>query len=241
MIQVAVCDDDEIIGEELTEILSGMERDIQEKLEIEQYTSSVELCQALEAGTQYQILFLDIAMPDMDGVAVGNTIRNKLEDNMMQIIYISSQTSYAMQLFKVRPTDFIVKPFQLSQIKQAFCKACELICANKQIFTAKLKKGQILRMPIGKILYFCSTGRKIILYHTKGTYEFYGNIKELGEQLKEYQFIFIHRSYLVNFNQVERINYSEVMLADGTVLEISQSKRKQVKEFRAQCEGLSGF
>ncbi len=234
---MAICDDEELVCEELEEILSTMASDIKEKMAIEQFTSSRELCERMEEGQGFQILFLDIAMPDINGIEVGELIRDKLEDDAMQIIYMSAQSSYAMKLFKMRPTDFIIKPFSISQIKQVFSKAYSLVCNSRHMFEAKLKKGDLLRIPVNKILYLCSTGRKVVLYHTKGEFEFYGNIKELGEQLEGYGFIFIHRSYLVNYNQVERITYTEVTLSDGTILEISQSRRKKVKEFRIKTEG----
>ena len=59
---------------------------------------------------EYDILFLDIELFRMTGIEAGDFIRNRLEDRSMQIIYISGKSSYARELFKTQPMDFLVKP-----------------------------------------------------------------------------------------------------------------------------------
>ena len=59
-----------------------------------------------EKGIELDLLFLDIELVQNNGIAVGNFIRNELEDMQTHIVYISSKESYAMQLFKVQPLDF---------------------------------------------------------------------------------------------------------------------------------------
>ena len=67
---------------------------------------------------QYDIIFLDIMLPQMDGVELGSYIRNVKNDNYTQIVYISSETSYAMELFEVRPLNFLIKPLDEKKIQK---------------------------------------------------------------------------------------------------------------------------
>ncbi|MCR1841073.1 response regulator [Murimonas intestini] len=60
-------------------------------------------------GGHYNIIFLDINLPGVGGVEIGEIIRQKMEDEMTHIVYISQQAGYAMELFKVRPLDFLIK------------------------------------------------------------------------------------------------------------------------------------
>lgn len=62
------------------------------------------------AQNEYDILFLDIDLGDVKGFEIGKQIRDELKNNKIQIVYISGDTSYAMELFKTRPFDFVVKP-----------------------------------------------------------------------------------------------------------------------------------
>ena len=56
------------------------------------------------------MFFLDIEIEFMNGVQVGRFIREKLQDDNTLIVYMSSYTKYAMELFEVRPMDFLIKP-----------------------------------------------------------------------------------------------------------------------------------
>ena len=62
--------------------------------------------------------------------------------------------------------------------------------------------------------------------------EFYGSLKEAyEEQLKGFDFLFIHASYIVNFDYITSMRYSQLMLTDSvTPLPISQNKRNEVRE-----------
>lgn len=62
------------------------------------------------AQNEYDILFLDIDLGDVKGFEIGKQIRDELKNNKIQIVYISGDTSYAMELFNTRPFDFVVKP-----------------------------------------------------------------------------------------------------------------------------------
>ena len=55
------------------------------------------------AKMDVDILFLDIEMPDYNGIYVGEYIRNDINNDTMHIIYVSSKTNYAMELFKIHP------------------------------------------------------------------------------------------------------------------------------------------
>lgn len=59
------------------------------------------------AQNEYDILFLDIDLGDVKGFEIGKQIRDELKNNKIQIVYISGDTSYAMELFKTRPSDSI--------------------------------------------------------------------------------------------------------------------------------------
>lgn len=236
MIRVAICDDDPVMGDTLKKILYEAETCICEELDIVVFSSGTALIREITSDKKaleknFHLIFLDIAMPEINGVEVGQVIRNELGNNETQIIYISSQTNYAMQLFKVRPLDFVVKPFRPEEIKQTFLKGYELIRMSKKVFAFRIgRRQEIIRKPLSQIIYFCSHGRKITVVCMDDNYEFYGSLKDVEAQLGDYRFFSIHRSYLINYNNVARMTYTEVTLVDGTTLEISQLKRRGVRD-----------
>ncbi|MCM1102202.1 MAG: LytTR family DNA-binding domain-containing protein [Clostridium sp.] len=198
------------------------------KMDIQVWSSGEELCKYLEQGGRPDILFLDIELIELSGIQVGNFIRNTMEDREMQIVYISNHSSYAQELFKTQPMDFLVKPITARQIEGALDLAIKLIGKGAERF--EFQNGRdYYYISYGEIIYFESEGRKIKIVAQGAEKEFYGAIRELEQKLPK-EFLAIHRSYVVNRTHVVRYTYETVEMDNGTILSISKAYRKQVRE-----------
>lgn len=182
----------------------------------------------LESGSHLDILFLDIELFKMTGTEVGSYIRNQLDNMSMQIIYISGKASYAQQLFKTQPLDFLVKPVLQQQINDVMDMAARIIKKRNSKFEFKQGKDYYY-IPMGDIIYLESNGRKVKVVTLKKTFEYYGRLKETVKRLSE-DFILIHKSYIINKEYVFRYTYEMVELVDGTILSISLANRKLVRD-----------
>ena len=120
MIRIAICDDVKELIDNLNKILQKIAIKCNETIMIDGYCEPEKLVDALKNNERYDMIFLDIQMPDMNGVEIGKFIRNSLDDNTTQIIYISGESRYAMELFDIRPLNFIIKPFDAVQIENVF-------------------------------------------------------------------------------------------------------------------------
>ncbi len=73
------------------------------------------------------------------------------------------------------------------------------------------------------------------------SYEYYGKLNEIEENLKEMRFVRIHKAYLVNIDNVEAFQYERVAMSDGTILSISQKNRPRIRsEFWKYYHNTSG-
>lgn len=232
MIKIAICDDEpSICGQVETTLIQILdERTIEYDIDV--FCSSEELCTQLQAKN-YNLLFLDIELPDQNGITTGRYIRETLQDEQLQIAYISSKTSYAMELFEFHPINFLEKPLTPQQILKVLDKYLLISHYNEQTFTYK-KYRNYFNIPFHNILYFESAGRKITIYTTQGPDTFYDTLENIYPRLKTSHFLFIHKSILVNYHHIRQITYDEVTMSDGTVLAISQSRRKDIKNMYMQ-------
>ena len=228
MYNIGICDDGENICASIEDMLIQCAKEMNIQLDTNVWYTGEGLKDYLEKGNPLDILFLDIELFQMTGIEVGNYIRNQLDDMGMQIIYISGKASYAQQLFKTQPLDFLVKPISQSQIKDTLEMALRVMKKKKERFEFQQGKDYYY-VPMGDIIYFVSEGRKVKIVTMKETYEFYGRLKEIAKGLSE-DFIVIHQSYIVNEEYIFRYTYEMVELTDGTILTISPANRKQVRE-----------
>lgn len=228
MYSIGICDDGENICAAIENMLLQYAKEKNIQIDINVWYTGEGLKKYLETGGQLDILFLDIELFRMTGIEVGDYIRNQLDDMGMQIIYISGKVSYAQQLFKTQPLDFLVKPISQSQISDVLEMAFRVMRHKNEKFEFRQGKDYYY-VPMGDIVYFGSEGRKVKIVTLKETFEFYGRLKEVAKRLPE-DFIIIHKSYIVNKEYIFRYAYEMVELMNGTILTISPANRKRVRE-----------
>ena len=228
MYHIGICDDGENICTSIEDMLLQYAEEKSIQINTNVWHTGESLKNYLEADNHLDILFLDIELFQMTGIEVGNYIRNQLDNMGMQIVYISGKASYAQQLFKTQPLDFLVKPISQDQINEVMKMALRVIKRKNERFEFQQGKD-FYYVPMGDIVYFASEGRKVKIVTMKATFEYYSRLKEAAKYLSE-DFIVIHKSYIVNKEYIFRYTYEMVELVNGTILTISPANRKQVRE-----------
>ncbi|MCL1917941.1 MAG: LytTR family DNA-binding domain-containing protein [Peptococcaceae bacterium] len=230
----AICDDEKGISANLENALVKILGKLNIRYEIDIYFTGEELCSKMEDGAHYDLIFLDIefAKNAINGVEAGRLIREHYQNDMVSIVYISWEMKYSMHLFDIRPLHFLLKPLDYAKVEQVIKTYMKLARLWSGDFTYKAGRD-IYKVQIKDIIYLESIKRKVILHLADGRKEeFYGTLKEVWQdQLQRFDFIFIHASYVVNYDYIAAIKYNELVLSHGAaILPISQHKRKDVRE-----------
>lgn len=225
---IAICDDQLDICGQLELLVEKILKNKKVKYNIDVYSSGIELCKEM-SETEYQLVFLDVEMPEKNGVEIGRYIREKLKNEKIQIAYISSKEESAMSLFELRPINFLIKPLRMEQIEKVIDKY--MVVSEIHNYFFEWQKGkEHYKIPMDKINYFEISGRKIHMLAENMQDEFYGSIEEINDRLNKEKFLFIHKSTIVNYDYVKKISYEQVEMVDGRVFSISQSRRKSIKK-----------
>ena len=231
---VAVCDDERKIAGELESTLIDIFGKLKVKYEIDVYFAAGELARQMESGVHYDLIFLDIefAKNEINGVELGRLIRDAHQNNFVSIVYISWEKKYSMELFDIRPLNFFVKPLDPEKIEKVIRTYLKIAGLWSGEFTYKAGHDTC-KVQTKDIVYLESRDRKVILYLNDGRKEeFYGSLKEVfNEQLKKFDFLYIHASYVVNYDYVSSIRYDQLLIKNNeNPLPISQNKRNEVRE-----------
>ena len=234
MLLIAICDDEQKICSELESSLIQILGALNIKSEIDVYSTGSELCRKIEADTYYDLIFLDIefARNEVNGIEVGRIIRETHQNNTVSIVYISWEKKYSMQLFDIRPLNFLIKPLEFDKIEKVVKTFLKITGLRTEVFAYKVGHNTC-KVQMKDIICIESRDRKLILHIIDGRKEeFYGSLKDVYEQqLKNFDFLFIHASYVVNYDHITSIKYSQLFLADNNMpLPISQNKRNEIRE-----------
>lgn len=233
MYRIGICDDDKELCSGLEEQICDIAGELSVKAEVEVWYSAEGIRSDLEKGIQLDLIFLDIELVQKDGIWLGQFIREEMEDIQTHIVYISSKQNYAMQLFKIQPLDFLIKPVSGEQIREVIARSIRQKQSLNSCF--EYHKGSALfRVPTRDIVYFTSMDKKIRLVTRGSEEEFYGRLKNIAEGLPA-DFMMIHQSYIINQLYVSEYSYDCVKMYDGTVLSISKPYRKEIRGKIRHC------
>lgn len=226
---IVICDDEKTTCGELEQAVLEYAKKKLVKIHVEVFDSGDRLLEYLKKGGKADVLFLDICLPDKDGVQVGSHIRNTMGDEQMQIVYISSKTEYALQLFQNRPFDFLIKPVQKTDIFRTLDHILDIWGQGNAYFEYQHARN-LYRIPYKDILYFRSAGKRIeVVLLGQEPKSFYGKLGEVEKLLPGGLFLNIHKSFLINRNYVAEYTYESVKMVNGDILSISKANRTSIR------------
>ncbi len=230
MYQIAVCDDEPKIAEFVG---SRLKKEFEQNncpVTIYKYTDVTELNRRIDRGSQYDIFFLDIDMPAMDGIEFCRQIRKKGTDSL--VVFVSSKETLVFQTFEVQPFRFIRKNF----FEQEVGTLCRDLIAEMEkrrgrwLRFENQSEGTVYSYNINKIVYIEARNKFCAIRTMDKTEEVRIKLSELSRLLEPYSFIQVHRSYLVNPMHIYRIEADEVVTNQQDHIPISRRRRDQIKE-----------
>ncbi|MBO5145236.1 MAG: response regulator transcription factor [Lachnospiraceae bacterium] len=228
MYNIGICDDEHETCAQIVNMIQDYGKRNKLEIEISVWYTGEALYADLVKKTMIDLLFLDIELVSTDGIQIGKLIRNELENPDISIAYISSKSSYALELFKIHPIDFLIKPISAQDINDTIDEALRLYNRNNKVFEYRAN-GYNCKIPYKNIVYFCSENKKIHMVTLDSDIQFTGKIKEIIEQVPEC-FIQIHQSYIINMDHMNECSYETVRMRGDILLNISQPYRKIVRK-----------
>ena len=192
------------------------------------------------------IVFLDVQMPKLTGLEL-----LELVDEIPNIIFTTAYDEYAIKAFDLNAIDYLLKPFSKERFDKALDKVFQKMSINnssKNISELKthIKENTIIDkivvksnnnihvIPLNEINYIESEDDYVMIHTLSGKHLKHQTMKFYEEHLNKSMFIRIHRSYIVNLSQVNKIekfgkDTYHVILKDGSTLKVSRSRYQELK------------
>lgn len=230
MYRIAVCDDESAHAEWIEARIQSEFKRQGEAISAKTFTNAKILQQRLDNGESFDVYFLDIDMPDINGIALCRYIR-KLKGNAL-VVFISNREEMVFQVFEVAPFRFVRKSRFNTEIGRVIRDILiELRRRSATFLRIQDERTDTLFVLNVPDVQYVEALRKQCEIHLLGenitmTIQF-GRLIEL---FTPYHFIQIHRSYLVNPAFINRINMETIRLDNGNELPISRSRRQEVRE-----------
>ena len=221
--RIAICDDEEIYRVELKTILDKLLINVD--YDIDTFDDGRQLMESFSKAP-YDLVFLDIEMPAVDGITLAKSIRSRSEN--VFIVFLTGHIEYALEGYEVNALRYLTKPVDIGKLKEVIRYVQEKQGSAHQLIIRE--DGEEILIDIGDVIYMESMNQNVRIVSAKGEHVIRYNIGDFEEQLKNDGFFRIHRGYLISLSKVKKLVKSDVIMEDGTALPVSRSNLKPLKE-----------
>lgn len=234
ILKIGICDDEVTMITTLTNYLERYQFAHNIDFEISTFTSSSQLlkCYNNTPGV-FHILFLDVEMPEINGLELANTIR-KLPDRNVHIIFVSSYPKYMKDSFNVQAFQYLTKPVEeraFEQEMQRIIKDITDSMSTKLVIPTATEDELIF---LDELLYIKSTNskKKLLDFILKDrTISSFGTIAEYEKKLTNSGFISPSQGYLVHLQHLHFIRKKELVLCNNEKIPLSRRKEAQIRSY----------
>ena len=231
--RIAVCDDEELFRIEFKSVLDKVL--INAEYDIDTFSGGSSLYEAF-LKNPFDLVFLDIEMPGIDGITLAKRLRAVSEN--VQIVFLTSHIEYALEGYEVNALRYLVKPVDMNKLSEVLKYIQDKKNNSRQIMIRQ--EGEDIVIDISDIIYMESMDKNVRIVTSKSEYITRYNISDYEEELKNSGFLRIHRGYLISLSKVKKIVKNDVVMDGDISLPVSRSNIKTLKDaLYAYVEGTA--
>jgi two-component system LytT family response regulator len=225
--KILIVDDEALALSRLKRMLNTLGYD--DIIEANSATGSLEAIKE----NHFDLALLDINMPGSSGLELGYELRYHQED--IAIIFQTAYNEHALKAFDIGAIGYLVKPFSIEQLEQSIERVkLESKSSNDLRLMSKTGESYYLLKP-DEIYYVKADLSEVMLRSSKGFSYYAQKISDLEKRLLAYDFVRIHRSYLININkikEIETIEQSKLRFSFHDISDQIESSKDGAKAFR---------
>ena len=224
MIKFAICDDEPIMVQEISNQLSQYMDG--RKITPYSVTSFSNGCALLESDCNFDIVFLDIQMDNLDGIETAKLLRQRR--NRSLLIFVTVLKECVFNAFEAEAYDYLLKPLDSNHFERTMDRAVSTL-AQRTDKSIVIRRGSSCDVvPLAQIVYCEVQGRKVYVHQGDGKIiDFYDNLENFERQMDS-RFFRCHRSYLVNLEYVRGCDTGLVTLSLGAQIPVSRLRERDL-------------
>lgn len=208
---------------------------------IETFTDPMKALPYISEHSDTDLLFLDIQMTRLNGLVLAQKLPNK----NTKIILTTAYPDYALQGYELDVIDYLLKPFSFLRFERAIQKARSFLGSHNSFpeeknfprlspalddFIFIRTDYKTIKVNLIDILFIEGTGNYVTIHTSKSKIMALQSMKTFEDQLMPYQFIRIHKSYIISLNTIETIAKNFVRIGDKE-LPIGESYKISFQKF----------
>lgn len=225
MDRIALVDDEQMFLDLISEKVTEFYRDIiSYPFEIFKFSSSAVFVDKLQKGIHFDICFVDVEMPEFNGLQIAEQIRSVNRNRHTYIILVTSHPDYAINGYQYKIYDYIMKPTLFIRLwpilRSIHDERLQEIGRYYKIYT----DNKIDIIDYEDIIYIYKDDKYSIFVLPDRAAPHKDSLDAIFKELNSDEFVFISRSYILNIKYFRSLSSNkEIVLKNGTVLTLSKT------------------
>jgi len=233
MIHAAICDD---YPAQLKILTALLEKYIEERpgvvMQFSCFSSGVELLKSMAAGNEYNLLLLDIIMPEINGIELARKIREYNEDAVM--IYLTVSKDHALEAYGVSAVQYILKPIKMHTLFPVLDSVIPTLKQEKERYFMLSRTESDIRIPFSSIICVELNHRRLKIYLDNGKTVFSKYIRTtfpdtVAPLLLDERFIRPHKSFVINLDKAKELTKNVFILKNDIIAPVSRLKYAEMR------------
>lgn len=223
MYHIVLCDDENILIEELKEYLQHYAYESKIEFTYHIFHDGSELISGY--NPDFDLIFLDIKMNIMNGIETARKIREI--DSGVGLIFLTSLTQYVWKGYEVNAVNYLLKPLKYTRLKMELDRYFSRYRGKDELYLIFSNDSGKFKVLYRDIRYAETEKHNVRIHFEDKEQIIYQNMKNFSYSLeKEPCFVRCHASFLVNLAYVKSIEHLEAVLVTDERIPISQPRRK---------------
>lgn len=218
--KLGICDDEEVVHRQVKEYIAGIDCGV--PLEIIDFYCGSEL---LKYKNPVDILLLDICMPELDGIQIGQRLKEK--HTVGKIIMLTSMIERFQEAFEIEAYRFITKPIDRQKLAKAIREAIGTFIGGNLVEVYQNNRKYNFQQR--QICYISREGSRTEVIIGRECFQSGRTLGEWEKELDSRLFVQVHKSYIVNLSQIEGIE-DRILLKSGEIIPVARRRKSELRK-----------
>ncbi len=195
---------------------------------VEEFVSGEAFWFRYEETGDFDLLFIDIQMPGMNGMELARKVRSRSRD--IVIVFTTGISDYLEEGYEVEALHYLIKPLSREKVEKCLEKALQR--RKREAFVTLHTGEAVLKISQESINYVEARGRKCCIGRAgeQGALEVKEGFSEMEKLLPEGEFVKCHRSFLCRLGNIHHIAREDIFFDDGSSIPVSRRLWQQVNQ-----------
>lgn len=182
----------------------------------------------------YDAIFMDIVMPNLNGIAAAKMLRRA--DEKVPCVFITKMKHLAVKGYEVDALDFIVKPVAYDVFSSKMDKIMRVVKLREDKKVSFVENGTLVVLSSEEIIYVDVMNHDLVYHTQKKNYRVRKTLAAAESELKAHGFVRVSVCAIVNMRYIKEVKGDDIIM-NGEIVHISRSKKKEFMQTLARWLG----